>query len=125
MSIQRSISTILLLLVAACSSGGGISGTGNMSSGFALGPIDGFGSVIVNGVRFDTSSATFTAEGMPATQADLAVGQVVEVQGDFATGIATRCPFATRRSNSAIISAFVARAANPDRLCWHAPSQWW
>lgn len=89
MSIQRLISITLVLLAAACSSGGGISGTGNMSSGFALGPIDGFGSVIVNGVRFDTSSATFTAEGMPATQADLAVGQVVEVQGDFATGIAT------------------------------------
>ena len=26
---------------------------------------------------------------MPATGADLAVGQIVEVQGDFATGIAT------------------------------------
>lgn len=89
MSTQRLISTTLVLLAAACSGGGGISGTGNMSSGFAFGPIDGFGSVIVNGVRFDTSSATFTAEGMPATQADLSIGQVVEVQGDFATGVAT------------------------------------
>lgn len=89
MSTQRLISTSLVLLAAACSSGGGISGTGNMSSGFAFGPIDGFGSVIVNGVRFETSAATFTAEGVPATQADFAIGQVVEVQGDFATGVAT------------------------------------
>ena len=55
---------------------GGITGTG-----VALGPITGFGSVIVNGVTYDTSSATFTKDGQPATQDDFSVGQVVLVQG--------------------------------------------
>ena len=55
---------------------GGITGTG-----VAIGPITGFGSVIVNGVTYDTSSATFTKDGLPATQDDFSVGQVVLVKG--------------------------------------------
>ena len=57
---------------------GGITGTG-----VALGPITGFGSVIVNGVTYDTSSATFTKDGQPATQDDFSVGQVVLVKGSI------------------------------------------
>ena len=55
---------------------GGITGTG-----VAVGPITGFGSVIVNGVTYDTSSATFTNDGAAATQSDFAVGQYVLVTG--------------------------------------------
>ena len=55
---------------------GGITG-----SGVAVGPITGFGSVIVNGVTYDTSSATFTKDGQSATQDDFSVGQVVVVKG--------------------------------------------
>jgi len=47
----------------------------------AVGPITGFGSVIVNGNTYDTSAATFTKDGQPAVQADFAVGQMVLVQG--------------------------------------------
>ena len=50
-------------------------------SGVAVGPITGFGSVIVNGVTYDTSNATFTKDGQPATQDDFSVGQVVLVKG--------------------------------------------
>lgn len=57
---------------------GGITGTG-----VAVGPITGFGSVIVNGVTYDTSSATFTKDGQSATQDDFSVGQVVLVQGSI------------------------------------------
>ena len=57
---------------------GGITGTG-----IAVGPITGFGSVIVNGVTYDTSSATFTKDGQPATQDDFSVGQVVLVKGSI------------------------------------------
>ena len=57
---------------------GGITG-----SGIAVGPITGFGSVIVNGVTYDTSSATFTKDGLPATQDDFSVGQVVLVKGSI------------------------------------------
>lgn len=57
---------------------GGITG-----SGVAVGPITGFGSVIVNGVTYDTSSATFTKDGQPATQDDFSVGQIVLVIGSI------------------------------------------
>ncbi|MDJ0710550.1 MAG: DUF5666 domain-containing protein [Woeseiaceae bacterium] len=57
---------------------GGITRTGNA---VAVGPITGFGSVIVNGVTYDTSSATFTQDGTAATEADFKVGQYVLVQG--------------------------------------------
>ena len=85
----------LLLTLAACGGGssgttvtqppppppgdtGGITGTGIAT---ALGPLTGFGSVIVNGVTYDTASATFMQDGASATQADFKVGQYVLVQG--------------------------------------------
>ena len=43
------------------------------------GAITGFGSVFVNGVRFETSSAAFMINGKPGTQADLRVGHVVRI----------------------------------------------
>jgi len=55
---------------------GGISG-----NGIAIGPISNFGSIIVNGVVYDTSSATFTINEVPGGQADLSVGHVVTVTG--------------------------------------------
>lgn len=83
--------TTMTLMLGGC--GGGSSATtppapppptgGIEGSGIAVGTISGFGSIIVNGVRFDTSSATITVEGQPATQASLAVGQVVRVSGSF------------------------------------------
>jgi hypothetical protein len=70
---------------------GGITGTG-----VAVGPITGFGSVIVNGVTYDTSSATFTKDGAAATQSDFAVGQFVLVTGtidDSTSGTADSVTF--------------------------------
>ena len=52
-------------------------------TGIAVGPISTFGSVVVNGVRYNTDNATFTIDGQPATQADLKVGQVVVVKGSI------------------------------------------
>ena len=77
-------------LVVACGGGGGdqvagIDGGGNPApvaiNIVSQGTITGFGSVIVNGVRYDTSNATFTIDGSPGTESDLAVGQVVVVSG--------------------------------------------
>jgi hypothetical protein len=56
--------------------GGGIG-----RNGIAVGPISTFGSVVVNGVRYDTSSATFTINDDVGTEDDLSVGQVVAVSG--------------------------------------------
>ena len=57
---------------------GGITRTG---VAVAVGPITGFGSVIVNGVTYSTNSATFTKDGQAATQDDFSVGEVVVVTG--------------------------------------------
>jgi hypothetical protein len=45
------------------------------------GTITGFGSVIVNGVRYDIGSAMITVDGNSGTESDLAVGQIVVIRG--------------------------------------------
>jgi hypothetical protein len=84
----------ILALLAACGGGGGgtttppaddnplpDSGIGRTGIAIAEGPIATFGSVVVNGVRYDTSSAVFTINGAPGSQDDLRVGQVVRISG--------------------------------------------
>ncbi|HSH71120.1 MAG TPA: DUF5666 domain-containing protein [Deferrisomatales bacterium] len=58
--------------------GGGIGGTGVVA---ARGPITGFGSIWVNGIRFDVSGARVTVEGVTASGEDLDLGMVVAVSG--------------------------------------------
>lgn len=50
-------------------------------NGIAIGPIGTFGSVVVNGVRYETDAATFTVNDAPGSQADLRVGHVVTIKG--------------------------------------------
>ena len=73
--------------------GGGIGGTGVTSSG----TIDGFGSIFVNGVEFETDSASITVDGDNGTEADLGLGMVVLVIGtvndDGVTGRAEQVVF--------------------------------
>jgi len=81
------------IMVSGCGGGtdtAGIGGSGYISSG----SVTGFGSVFVNGVEFKTNSAIFDVEdNIDATQADLRVGMVVQVEGtinsDGVTGTAT------------------------------------
>ena len=83
-----------LALVAACGGGGSSTaptGTpGATPSSFSQGPISGFGSVIVNGVRWDDSSATVTDDdGVSHDRSALKLGMVVSVDGssvDHASG---------------------------------------
>lgn len=51
-----------------------------------VGTISGFGSIIVNDVRYTTTNATITVDGVPGTEADLAVGKVVVVRGTLDSG---------------------------------------
>jgi len=75
------------LAIAGCGGGNetvaGIDARGNpvASAVAARGAITGFGSVIVNGVTYDTSSATFTIDGSDGLQSDLAVGDVIVLIG--------------------------------------------
>jgi len=95
---KSALSLAIALAVVACGPGGssgvaGIGGSGYISSG----SVTGFGSVFVNGVEFETDSATFDIEGDPGTQDDLAIGMVVKVDGsindDGITGTATSISF--------------------------------
>ena len=68
----------LAALVFGC---GGV-GTGGTGS-FAVGPISGFGSIIVNGVRFDDVDASVESDdGNPRSSASLRLGMMVEVDAD-------------------------------------------
>jgi len=83
--------SILFSLAAGCgggSSGGAAPDTpttppvgGIGRTGIAQGPISTFGSVVVNGVHYDTSAAVFTVNGASGSQDDLSVGQVITVSG--------------------------------------------
>ena len=80
----------LAMLVAGCGGGGGSDGagpnpppvTGTSRSVLVTGAIAGFGSVIVNGVHYDTDSAEVSIEDKAATAADLEVDEVIHMQAD-------------------------------------------
>jgi hypothetical protein len=64
------------------SSGTGTSSSASMSPSMAaVGPITGFGTVHLNGLVFETTTAAITIDGRAATQDDLRPGQFIEVKG--------------------------------------------
>ncbi len=66
-------------LLAGCGGGVGTGGTGS----FASGPITGFGSVIVNEVRFDDLQAQVEdGDGNRRTRDDLRLGMTVDIESD-------------------------------------------
>lgn len=78
--------TLLALLgaagLSACGGGGDVAGVGAGGTGsFAVGPITGIGSIIVNGVRYDDASASISSDDSPFRREDLRLGMVVAVQG--------------------------------------------
>jgi len=77
--------TAAALVAVACGGGGdgGIDGTGVVDNGMSYGTVTGFGSVWVNGLRFDTSNATFRLDDSTVTQGDLRLGMVVRVDGSI------------------------------------------
>ncbi|MFT4824160.1 MAG: hypothetical protein ACJAUG_000587 [Halioglobus sp.] len=106
LSQVRVISTALLIsILSSCSgagsgvaslgdgSGGGIGGSGVTSSG----TINGFGSIFVNGVEFETDTADIVINGDTSTDSALRLGMIVLVTGtlneDGVTGTADRVEF--------------------------------
>ena len=81
LTFATAASTIALL--AACGGGGGSSSSS--ASGTAvtsIGKIDGFGSIYVNGVEYDTDGASYWVDDMSASSDDaLGVGMKVKVVG--------------------------------------------
>jgi hypothetical protein len=102
MNIQlRKLGAVLIVAVMTAAGCGGSSGGGDSVSppppttpppppsggiirtGVAVGagPITGFGSIIVNGITYNTDGATFTRDDNPSSQEDFKVGETVIVKG--------------------------------------------
>lgn len=93
------VSILLALALTACGGGGssvasvGSGGTGTVGV-YNVGTITGFGSVFVNGVRFDDTGASVSDEDGARSRDDLRLGMVVKVQGSVnSTGSATASSF--------------------------------
>jgi hypothetical protein len=80
-------------LLTAC--GGSSSGSGDASAQVTRGTVDGFGSVIVNGIRFNTDATEFDVKEQAGSQNQLRVGQVVTIVGSHngASGVASRIAY--------------------------------
>lgn len=96
------------LLLSACGGGSGASTTGPDAAASALteGPITGFGSIIVNGVRFDDSAAEVSDdEGATSSRERLRLGMQVEIESEPVTddGSGRRARAALVRFGSEIV----------------------
>ena len=79
--IPSALAATLAALIVACG-GSGSSGNMNLTPVLATGTITGFGSIYVNGVHFQTSSATIRKNGQTVAESQLAVGEVARVKGE-------------------------------------------
>ena len=97
-TFARLLACMIPLVASGCGGGGGSGDPGGANpppsggivrTGFAIGPIANFGSVIVNGVRYSTTGATITVDDSPGVESDLRVGQVVRISGELNAGLTT------------------------------------
>jgi hypothetical protein len=80
--LRTGIAALACAILAACGAGDSPAPTGaNQQKVVVSGAITGFGSVFVNGVRFDTSGASILKDGVATTQQGLRVGQIVHLKG--------------------------------------------
>ena len=86
-SIRRRVifmALALLLPVVLISCGGGLGTTaGGGTGGTGVGPVTGFGSVIVNGVKYKTGGAVIKVDNTISTESSLRIGMVVTAKGPF------------------------------------------
>ncbi len=94
---RLAFATLAGIMTVSCGGGGG-GGSGEVASGgiggtgISTGTISGFGSIFVNGVELDISSAAITVDDTPALESNLKLGMVViatvNLNGDGMTGTA-------------------------------------
>lgn len=106
---------VLAALLVACGGGGGdapAAGAGTTTAqSFASGPISGLGSIIVNGVRFDDSSARIEDDddGSTHTSHRLKLGMMVEVQSSAVNEATARAAATLVRFGSEITGPVAAK----------------
>jgi hypothetical protein len=103
-AIRNSIAAAAALLLAVACGGGGGDMPAPTGQAFTQGTITGFGSIIVNGIRFDDSSAQVTDDdGQVHDKSELKLGMNVEVES---SGI-NRGPGSTKASHVRFGAAIV------------------
>lgn len=81
-SLRIGVAALACAVLAACGAGDGSAPAGATQQNVVTsGAITGFGSVFVNGVRFDTSTASILKDGVAISQQGLRVGQIVHLKG--------------------------------------------
>ena len=96
--LSKFVTILLCITLLSChssdpGSGGGIGGTGITpiaTTGATLGSISEFGSIVVNGERFNTDNASFFFNDEPITQSDLRIGMNVLAAVDFTSSEAAQ-----------------------------------
>jgi Domain of unknown function (DUF5666) len=113
----RALVAVVCLALTACGGGGGPTaaapGTGGTGS-FTTGPISGFGSVIINGVRYDDSSSNLRVQTEDDDTSDddkgalgrddLKLGMITQVEGGSVTAATTTGGLATATANTISLS---------------------
>lgn len=97
-----------VIVLPSCGGGGGVAGVGSGGTGsYTTGRITGFGSVIINGVRFDDARAKVVDEddtGRLLGTQDLRLGMVVEVRGS-AIVVGTAATLATATATTITVES--------------------
>ncbi len=68
--------------IAACGGGSGSSSNGGSSSGSSVGAVSGFGSVYVNGTRFETDGSVVSNDGL-SREDQLEKGMILKIDGNW------------------------------------------
>jgi hypothetical protein len=92
------------MLLVACGSGTQVAGVDSGGTGsYAVGSITGFGSIIVNGIRYGDANASIRDDdGNQRTSAELRLGMVVEVEGSTLGPAPVDSPY-TREGEASLI----------------------
>jgi Domain of unknown function (DUF5666) len=102
--LNRTICALALVALSSCGGGGltainlpGTGGTGIVgpSSVTAMGPLNGFGSVIVNGIKFDESGADVRIDDLVGDSGSLRLGMTAKVIGSLAATTPSASPTAS------------------------------
>jgi hypothetical protein len=104
--LSIAITVSLASLLASCGGGGstatilpGTGGTGQVAV-TAQGPVSGFGSVIVNGIRFDDSQASVSIDGNAQLPKDLRLGMIARIAGNKSTAPITATAIVKARGDA-------------------------
>jgi hypothetical protein len=81
--LTAAVAAAAALIVTACGGGGGGEGGGIGGTGISYGGISALGSIWVNGVEFNTDTATVRIDDNPGAASDLKKGMVVRVDGSI------------------------------------------